>query len=89
MAVDDADAVAVAVEGDADLGPVLLHGGDEVLEVLGHCRVGMVIGETAVDLGEEAAMLARQAIGQGLHGGAGGAVAGVPDDLERSRAVKS
>ncbi len=86
-AVDDADAVTIAVEGDTDLGPVLRDGGDEMLEVLGQGRVGMVVGEAPVDLREEAAMPARQPVGQRLHGGAGGAVAGVPDDAERPGAV--
>ena len=58
FAVNRADAVAVAVEGDAE---VELLVGDELLkvgEVLLDRRIGVVVGEGAVDLGEDHVMLA-------------------------------
>ena len=48
---DDAEAVAVAVEREAELGIGRLHGADQVGQVLGLARVGMVVREVAVDLG--------------------------------------
>ena len=53
-AVDDADAVGVAVQADAQVGPGLLHLGDQVLQVLDHGGVGMVVGEAAVHVAEDA-----------------------------------
>ena len=53
LAVDRADPVAVAVEGDAEIEALL---GDQRLEVgeIGLVgRVGMMVGEAAVDLGVE------------------------------------
>ena len=80
LAVDRADAVGVAVEGDAE---VELLVGDELLQV-GEVgldrRVGVVVGEGAVDLGVERVMLARQALDQLLEHRAAGAVARVPAD---------
>src|SRR5205814_1931089 len=53
--VHHADAVGVAVERDADLGSVLLHGRDEVLEVLGDGRIRMVIWKRAIALAKKPA----------------------------------
>jgi hypothetical protein len=50
---DDAETVAVAVEGQADLGVGILQRADHVLQVLGLGRVGVVVGEGAVDLAEQ------------------------------------
>src|SRR6266550_5230572 len=55
--VDDADAVRVAVEGDADVGLILLHGGDEGLDVLWNSRIGVVIRECSVALTEKTTRL--------------------------------
>ncbi len=48
--VHRADAVGVAIEGDAQVGPGLAHLGDQRLQILRHRRVGMVIGKAAVHL---------------------------------------
>ena len=58
---DRADAVGVPVECDAEIEIVL---GDQLLEVgevLFDRRIGMVVGEGAIDVGEDGVMLARQA----------------------------
>src|SRR2546423_1584642 len=55
--VDDPYAVCIAVEGDADVGLILLHGGDQSLDVLWNRRVGMVIRECSVALAEKAPRL--------------------------------
>src|SRR5215510_4681258 len=45
--------IGVAVEGQADVGLLLADGGLEVAQVLGLDRVGRVVRERAVELGEE------------------------------------
>ena len=82
LAVDRADAVAVAVEGDPE---VELLVGDEPLqvgEVLLDRRVGVVVGESAVDLGEDRVMLPGQPLDQHVEDRPRGAVAGVPADAD-------
>ena len=81
---DHAEAVAVAVEGQADIGAGLLHGADQVLEVLGLARVRMVVGEGAVDLGEQRNRLGAEALDQRRAELAGHAVAAVDHRLERA-----
>ncbi len=88
LAIDHADPVAIAIEGDAELGAVRADRLDQILEVLGHGGIGMVVREAAVDLGEQQMMLARQRRGQRLERLAGGAVAGVPDHLEGAPALE-
>ena len=82
LAVDRADAVAVAVEGDAEVAALLLHLGLQLLEVLRHRRVGMVRREGAVDLLVQDEVRAGQLVDHGADRHADGAVAGVPGDLE-------
>src|SRR5205807_7348333 len=85
--VDDADAVAVAVERDADLVAALDDRADQVLEVLRHGRVGVVVRESSVDLGEQTGVAAGHPARELGHGRAGGTVAGVPHDAQGTRAV--
>jgi hypothetical protein len=82
LAVDRADAVAVAVEGDAEVAALLLHLGLQLLEVLGHRRIGMVRREGAVDLLVQDEVRARQLVDHRADRDADRAVAGVPGDLE-------
>src|SRR6478752_3523306 len=91
VGVDDEAAVGVTVEGEADVGTVLTHGGLEVDEVGGVEGVGLVVREGAVELEVERDDLEWQ-LGQpaaraehGRHRVAAHAVAGVDDDLERAR----
>ena len=89
LLVDDEAAVGVPVEGDADVGTVGAHALLEVDEVLGVERVGLVVGEGAVEL--EVHRVDRQGqLGQaragaedGGDGEAAHAVAGVDGDPER------
>ena len=71
LAVDHADPVAVAVEADAELVAAVGHLADQVDQVVRLGRVGVVVGEAAVDLGEQALVAAGQAGGEGRHGRAG------------------
>src|SRR6185436_4647974 len=50
LLVDEGGAVGVAVEGDAEVGVVLAHRRLQVVEVLELERVGLVVGEGAVEL---------------------------------------
>ena len=82
LAVDDADPVAVAVKGDAEVAALI---GDRVLQLLQvafHRRVRMVGGKRAVDFVVEKHMAAGKAAGELPEGLPGGAVAGVPGDLQ-------
>jgi hypothetical protein len=53
LRVDDPDAVGVAVERDAELGAAVRHRADQVLHVLFDRRIGMVVREPPVHVGEE------------------------------------
>ncbi len=84
-AVDGADAVAVAVEGDAQVGALFGDRLPELRQVRRDRRVGMMRGETAVDRPVQDDMPARQ---PPRHRGdhlAGGAVARVPDHGQVAR----
>ena len=62
LLVDDADAVGVAVVGDAHVGLLPRTAALQVLEVLQHRGVGVVVGEAAVHVAEEAGHLEAQAL---------------------------
>ena len=77
-----ANAVAVAIEGDAELGLVLLHGCLEVVEVLEHRGIGMVMRKRPVGLREQRHDVGAQ-LPQRLDGDeTGDAIATIDDDLE-------
>ena len=88
FAVDRSDPIAVAVEGDAQIASLAAYGVDQLLQVLGDRRVRMVRREGAVDLRVQQDVFARQACRQRHHGVAGGAVAGIPGDLEIARPLE-
>jgi hypothetical protein len=76
-----ADAVAVAVEGDAEVASLLLHLGLQLLEVLS-AQSGRDGGTgSAVDLLVENQVLPLELVDSVADRLAGGAVAGVPGDL--------
>ena len=77
LVVDDADPIGVTVVGDPHLGLLLLHRGDEVLEVLQHRRVRVVVGEPGVHLAEEGHHVEAHRTQQRHRHLAPGAVAGV------------
>ena len=78
LPIDRAEPVAVAVEGQPHVGTVLGDGSFEVGEVVLLGRVGVVIREGAVDIGEQQHVLAGQPRGELLDHRPGGTVAGVP-----------
>ena len=80
-----AQAVAVAVEGQAEFGVAGFQARDQVGEVLRLRGVGVVIGEIAVDLAEHFFDLAAECAVQGASEGARHAVAAVDDELHRPR----
>src|SRR5690606_24278546 len=82
IAGDHAQAVAVAGEGDAEVGVEALHHVDQVDQVVRLARIRVVVGEGAVDL-------AVQGLDVGADGGqharadlAGDTVAGIDHDLQ-------
>ena len=85
--VDRADPVAVTVEADADIAAMLRHRALQVDQILGHGRIGVVIGEVAVDLVEQQDMLTRQPRGQPTQNLPGRTIAGIPGDLQRPLTV--
>ena len=88
--VDDEAAVGVAVEGEAEVGAVLADRGLEVDEVLRVERVGLVVGEGAVQLEvHRDERRAGRPVEDGGDGVAAHAVARVDDDLQRADAVRS
>ena len=83
LAVDDADPVAVAVEADAELEAALGHAcGSDPRDFAASVGIRVMVGEVAVDLGEQQVVAAGQPGGQAAHGRAGRAVAGVPGHRE-------
>src|SRR5437879_8390518 len=50
LAIDRADAVAIAVEGDTEVAAAALHFLHQLLEVLRHRRIWMMCGQRAVYL---------------------------------------
>ena len=83
VVVDDAAAVAVAVEAEADIGPVArrtaLADGVQHLHVFG---VGIVARESVVELGVERDHLDAERVEHLRREGAGGAVAAGGHDLD-------
>ncbi len=82
---DDAQAVAVAVEGQAELGVAGLDEADQLGQVLGLARVGVMVGEVAVDFRVELAHGAAERAQDARGGGAGDAVAGIDRHRHRPR----
>jgi len=80
-----AQAVAVAIEGQAEFGARRLDDELEVLQVFGLARVGMVVREIAVDLRVQVDHLAAERTQDCRGARAGDAVAGVDDDPHRPR----
>ena len=83
LAVDRAQAVAVAVETEADIGAMLLYGRFQLLEIGLDRRVGMMGGKCSVDGFIQQDMPARQVAHDRLHDLAGGPVTGIPCDGKR------
>ena len=80
--VDDEAAVRVAVEGEAEVGALLADAPLQVHEVRRVERVGLVVGERAVELEVHRDEVERQAREDGRDGVPAHAVARVDDDLQ-------
>src|SRR5690606_9611965 len=80
--VDDADAIAIAIETDAEAGVDALYRLDQILQIFRDRRIGVMVREIAVDLIEQQHMPPRQLRDDLTQRLAGGAVATVPDDAE-------
>src|SRR5262249_39696371 len=78
-----ADAVAVAVEGQAQVGAFALHAGDQVFQVFRLARVRVVVGEVAIPLAEQRNHAAAQGLDQLGCDPPGHAVAAVDHHLDR------
>src|SRR3546814_20845382 len=87
LRIDEAEAVAVAVEGDAEVAALAQHGLLKLLQVRRHRRIRMVIREAAVALRVQQDVCAWQAPGHRRHGLSRGPVAGIPRPLQRPRAL--
>ena len=75
-AVDEADAIGVTVERDADVGAVLLHRRDEVGDVLRQRRIGVVVREPPIRIAEDRVRLASHRLEDARRDGSRGAVPG-------------
>jgi hypothetical protein len=78
LTVDDPNAIAVAVEGDAEVEALFNHSVPKVGQIVRHGRVGMVIRECSVDLREQHLLPARQSRGELFDYRTGRPVAAVP-----------
>jgi hypothetical protein len=88
LLVDRANAVGVAIEGDAQVGALFPHGGDQRVQVFDHGRVGMVIRKAAVHLEEQFGGLAIEPLEQAMHHRTARAVAGVDDHPNAPREME-
>lgn len=87
--IEQEAAIEIPVKRDAQIGPQLQHGAAGLLAALGQQRVGDAVGKVPVRLAEQAVDVKggsplAQASGQRLHHVAGGPVAAVDHQLERS-----
>ncbi len=82
LAIDYADAVAVAVKGYAEIAPVLGDGSLQVAQVLLDGRIRMVRREGAVDSLVDNDMTARQAVAELAQHGAGSTITRIPGDSQ-------
>ena len=76
-----ADPVAIAVEGQTQFGAGLLHRGDTIRQIGGFGGVGVMVGETAIDLAEQPGDLTAQGLQQSRSQFPGNAVAAVDHHL--------
>src|SRR5690606_33344760 len=78
-----ADAVAVAVEGQAEVGVFRFHPGDQVDQIFRLARVRVVVGEGAIHFAEQRDDAAAQGLDQLRGDDAGGAVAAIDHHAQR------
>lgn len=86
--IDGADAVRVTIEGHAEVRTVGLYRRDEVFEIFGQGRVGMVVWKAAVHVEEQFGDVAVELLKQTVQDGACGAVACVQNHLDAALELK-
>src|SRR6476659_10890520 len=57
---DDAKAIAVAIKSETDLAIAVTQGGNEILQISGHGRIGMMVGERTIDIAKQLGDVAAQ-----------------------------
>ena len=82
---DNAQAVAVAIKGQSQLGIAVLQGIDQVAQVFGFAGIGVVVGKTAVHFGKQLGHFTAQRPKDGGGGSARNAVAAVHHDFHGAR----
>ena len=85
IAIDDANAIRIAIEADAEIRAARAHGLDEILEILDDRRIGVMVRERAVALAEQSRPLDIEMIEELGGDERADAVAAVDDDLEPAR----
>jgi hypothetical protein len=88
LLVDRSDAVAVAIERDSQFGAILLHGGDQMRQILGNGGVGVMIRKAAVHVEEQLRGLDVQFSRDPFHDRAGRAIARVEHDFDAAVEMK-
>ena len=78
---DDAQAVAIAIKGQANFGIRILQRGHQVTQVFGLAGVGVVVGEVAIDLRKQFDHFTAQGTKNAWCRGPGNAVAAIDDDF--------
>src|SRR3546814_7665124 len=88
VAGDHAEAVAVAVEGQPEVGLEARDRVDQVLEVAWLARIGMMIGEAAVDPAEQRDDFRADRLQHARADVAGHAVAGIDHHLQDRKSTR-
>ncbi len=86
--VDGADAIGVAIEGDAQLGARFADFGDQVRQVGGNRGIGMMVREMAVHVEEQLGGVDVELLEDAMHYGAGGAVSRVGHHFDAAIEMK-
>ena len=83
--VDHANAIGVAIEGDANVGTIFLYRGDQILKVFWNCRIRVMIGKGSVALAEKVAWLDTESCEKPRHDERSCSVAAIENGLEIAR----
>src|SRR6476620_949242 len=82
---DDAKAIAVAIKSETDLAIAVTQGGNEILQISGHGRIGMMVGERTIDIAKQLGDVAAEPAVQLGRRRASNAIAAVDCNLQRTR----
>ncbi len=88
LLVDSADAVGIAIEGQAKFGAGFADPGNQMGQICGDCRVGMMIRKMAVHLEEQLGGVDVELLENAMDYRAGGAVARVGHDFDAAIEMK-